>query len=404
MTASDVLGVAVTIATVLLLISLCCLVLLPHCIVLLLRHDITSQHKSQKLLDMDSQELDWQLANEIKGRRESVIIYVRTSSGELGFRMKGRLQTSSVVLVSIFREADLLPTWNKFIDQAKVVHVATPTQLWAFADMKFWPLPIPSTYMAIHARLEDCTASAGYWRYELHSPDSNGPLAFDLTSIPTSVRKHSEVVVSKVVGMVATTENPSGVYTDFELNLVIDLRRLTFLGPLRYLTPPAWLVRIVTSVIMPSMWKSTVDIVRKLGASDAENPIAARGQPAIVQTHPRAYCSFSAESPCPSHECACSTRRRDWAIRADSAIDTPREQFQVAACQTAYTCKYRSGCIGAIEAGRACPCSRDYCDADEDPADATALVTHMIRCAACAIAHAACWQMPSECCPRLPRR
>ena len=36
-------------------------------------------------------------------------------------------------------------------------------ELWAFADFKFSPLPVPPMFVIIHATLEDRTNKAGHW-------------------------------------------------------------------------------------------------------------------------------------------------------------------------------------------------------------------------------------------------
>ena len=51
-----------------------------------------------------------------------------------------------------------------------------------------------------------------------------------------------------------------------------DLTRLTILGPLRFLSPPGWLINIITSVMMPGVWRAVIAaLARAFGQDDGQD-------------------------------------------------------------------------------------------------------------------------------------
>ena len=58
--------------------------------------------------------------------------------------------------------------------------------------------------------------------------------------------------------------------------LAMDLSKLEALGPIRFLTPPAWLVNIITRVMIPGVWRACLEAIAKIQAEGSSGPIGAR--------------------------------------------------------------------------------------------------------------------------------
>ena len=80
--------------------------------------------------------------------------------------------------------------------------------------------------------------------------------------------------------MVALTPLPqpigSSPQTVVEAEVTLDLSRLLFLGPMRHLHPPAWIIKTMTSVMMPVVWKSILKVMATLRSADGNSAIRAR--------------------------------------------------------------------------------------------------------------------------------
>lgn len=207
----------------------------------------------------------------------SLRVRTRARRGELGFRIEGTLDASVVELVSLVRETDLMPTWNAYAREGRVVRLASPTELWAYADFRFWPLPIPPMYVALHATLDDRVATAGHVACSFRSPPPDGPSAFDRSAIPPAVAKHAEMVVPSAKAKLFPVARPAGLppRTDFESEVLLDLSLLAFLGPVRHLHPPQWMVTTITKIMMPAVWRHVLRSLERLHA-DGGGAIGAR--------------------------------------------------------------------------------------------------------------------------------
>ena len=218
---------------------------------------------------------DWKLASVVKDKSNAGV-YLRVSTrvrhGELGFRMEGALDASVTELVSLARETDLMPSWNAYCAAGEVVRLTSPLELWAFADFKYWPLPIPPMYVAIHATLEERRprqgGGGGEYFCAFESPSPSGPAAFDRSKIPESVQRHAEVIVPSAKATLTALPVAPGAAprTGFDAEILMDLSRLSFLGLARNLHPPQWMVTTIVSVLMPTVWKTVLKTVANLHA------------------------------------------------------------------------------------------------------------------------------------------
>ena len=242
--------------------------------------------------DADS---EWRLATDITGD-QPLKVHTRVRAGELSFRMSATLDASVAEIVSLARETDLMPVWNPYCRVGGLLEERSMWELWAWADFKFSPLPVPPMFTVVHAILEDHVSTSGHWycrvSYAPPPPSSssseskpeNGDdaeallLAHERSAIPDEVLTHGEVRLSYAFGTLHPIERPRGVppRTRVEIELALDLTHLTAFGPLRFLRPPAWLVNIVTRVMIPGIWREALAAVGKMQSDGRNGPIGKR--------------------------------------------------------------------------------------------------------------------------------
>ena len=227
-----------------------------------------------------SDDIGWHLARTMDSGDQRIEVHARVRhGGELGFRFTGALDSSIVELLSLARETDLMPTWNIYCSVGNVVRVASPTELWAFADFHFWPMPIPRIFAALHATLDDrLRSNGGTFRVSARSEPEGSRSAFDRSSLPRSVRQHFEVIVTSLEARLRPLDPPNATSarTAFDLQLVMSLTNLAFLGPLRFLNPPQWVVNVIANVMLPGLWKAILETVTRLRVEGTCGAIGAR--------------------------------------------------------------------------------------------------------------------------------
>lgn len=252
-------------------------------------HEATNSNSRIGSGDNDRNE-DWKLASVLKDKSDPNIflrVSTRARRGELGFQINGSLDASMTELVALARETDLMPTWNAYCAAGEVVRLASPMELWAWADFKFWPIPIPPMYVAIHATLQEAKEGDGVFLCAFESPPEGSPSRFDRSTIPMAIQQHAEMVVPSARAKLYPAKAASqigGPRTAFEVQVMMDLSKLLFLGPVRHLHPPQWMVTTIVSVMMPTVWKTILKTVNKLHENDG-GAIGAR----IVQDETGVY-------------------------------------------------------------------------------------------------------------------
>lgn len=232
---------------------------------------------------------EWRLAAQIDDVAAPLRVYTRVRRSELSFRFEATIDASVTEVVSIAREADLMPSWNPFCQAAGVPKAPSTWEHWVYADFKFSPLPMPPIFVVLHATLEDRTASDGHFFMRVaSSPASGGPDALDRAALPADMLKHSEMVLTLATGtltpLTTTREEGSGRWrgapprtrTRANAEMTFDLSKLLFMGPLRFVHPPAWLVNVATRVLIPGAWRSVLDAIAKIHADGSKGPIGAR--------------------------------------------------------------------------------------------------------------------------------
>lgn len=213
-------------------------------------------------------------------------MYTWVRRGELSFHFDATLDTGISTVLALARETDLMPVWNPYCKLAAVMKLASPLDLYAYADFGFSPLPVPPMFVVVHATVEDRTSSAGHWYVRLAtSPPATdgGPDSSDRGGVPRDVLSHGEVRIKHAFGLLAAVpprvggpRGASGARTRVQAELAMDLTRLHMLGPIRFLTPPSWLVNIVTRVMIPGVWRACLEAIAKIHEDGSSGPIGKR--------------------------------------------------------------------------------------------------------------------------------
>jgi len=231
----------------------------------------------------------WHLARTMVSEDTYQRVQIRSrvrKGGELGFKFTGSLDASVVELLSLARETDAMPQWNQYCSQGGIVRQKGATELWVFADFHFFPMPIPRLFVALHANADDRLDRQGHWHLVGRTEPAGSPAAIDRSALPAKVRQHGEVVVSSLTAKLtpqarahaAAVGEATPDRTRFDLQVVMQLSTLTFLGPIRHLTPPQWVVNVLANVMLPGLWKCILDTTARLRRDGTSDVLGARIQ------------------------------------------------------------------------------------------------------------------------------
>lgn len=239
-----------------------------------LEHDDKLEHNDDSFPSDDS---EWYHSISLDGD-QPLTVHTRVRRGELSFRFDATMDASIGEIISLARETDLMPVWNPYCAEAGVAKLNGQLDLFAWASFKFSPLPIPPMFVVVHATLTDRVSASGHWHVRVvTSPpaEAGGADALDRSALPTDVLTHGEVTLSHAVGRLsAVRRHPARSHVTAEL--AMDLRKLSVLGPIRFFTPPAWLVNTVTKIMIPGVWRACLEAIAKIQADGESGPIGAR--------------------------------------------------------------------------------------------------------------------------------
>ena len=103
-------------------------------------------------------------------------------------------------------------------------------------------------------------------------------------AVPAAVRAHFEVPLKYTVarlipqqldtGSQISAASGAGSRTFVEVVAAVQLSGLTFLGPVRWIAPPGWLIRLIVGILIPYVWQQFLQILATL--RDPSNPWAVR--------------------------------------------------------------------------------------------------------------------------------
>eukprot|EP00966_Prymnesium_polylepis_P267781 6186157-Prymnesium_polylepis.1 len=204
---------------------------------------------------------------------------MKIEHGELAFRIQCGADASLSQALCVVQEWDLLPTWIKFAKKAAILRQDVSNELWLYADFNWWPMPMPAMWCLIRLRFQPCLPLPDERSAAEGDPEIVGAVqkellvtvesdtTLDRSSVPADVQKHFEVPLRQCIWRLRPQPlGPAGhERTKFEGVAAVHLSDLTFLGPFRFMTPPAWFLKFIIQFMMPFVFRTFLALVRTLG-------------------------------------------------------------------------------------------------------------------------------------------
>lgn len=205
----------------------------------------------------------WSLARSLTGEQRWATAYLRSDDGFLSLRIEGAVDSGAPQILSLLREVDLLPSWNRFCDEASLLRLLSPTELWAAAGVRL-PWPVPPQHLFIRAAVSDdpqsedgVVAIAQSTGASLRPPDG--------LRLPASLRRRLELPVGLAAGRLrplpplarvgggagdgAGGEGLAPHQTRLDVLLTFNLSRMPFAtGPAA--APPRWVLSMVVWIVV----------------------------------------------------------------------------------------------------------------------------------------------------------
>jgi len=79
-------------------------------------------------------------------------VYTHSEKGELSIHAHGVFDATAAEVLSVLREVELLPQWNRYCDTASVLRLMSHSELWAAAGVRL-PWPVPRQALRVHVKL-----------------------------------------------------------------------------------------------------------------------------------------------------------------------------------------------------------------------------------------------------------
>lgn len=233
-------------------------------------------------------------------------VYTRVSGHELGVRVHGFALADAATLLSVLREVDLMPQWNRFCDRAELLHVASPTDITAVAGTKL-PWPVPPQSLRVRAQVaRDDDEVAGV--VALAWPPDPSELPRSARQLPVALRERHVLPLGWAVGRLRPDISGSGrssstgggdghardgagapaVGTSIEAAVIFDLSNSPFVASAAA-SVPGWLVKLIVFVCVPAIWNSALAAASAGSASGSADTAGHGGsrQPLLSYTRQR---------------------------------------------------------------------------------------------------------------------
>jgi len=222
-------------------------------------------------------------------------VYTRISGHELGVRVHGFAFADAATLLSVLREVDLMPRWNRFCDRAELLHATSPTDITAVAGTKL-PWPVPPQSLRVRAQVARDDERAGV--VALAWPPEPFELPRSARQLPAALRERHVLPLGWAVGRLRTEGSGSGsahdgtgapaVGTSIEAAIIFDLSASPFASAAA--SVPGWLVKLIVFVCVPAIWNSALAAAGSGGASGGSADAAGHGgsrHPLLAYTRQR---------------------------------------------------------------------------------------------------------------------
>ena len=98
----------------------------------------------------------------------------RRTTALLGIRASGTVGATAADVISVLREVDLIPEWNRFCDSGNLLRVLRQNVLLASAGVRL-PWPVPPQSLLVRAKVEaDADAERSRTAKDLHNSQARG--------------------------------------------------------------------------------------------------------------------------------------------------------------------------------------------------------------------------------------
>lgn len=208
----------------------------------------------------------WMLARELHGD-EWMRVWTHSSGGTLDLRVQGRVHGSAAEILSILREVDLLPLWNRYCDGADLRRLVAPNDMWAAAGVRL-PWPVPAQALLVHAQARKDPLANGLVALA-QSPSAAMP-APEGVVLPASLRGRLPLLVDLAVGRLRAESGTQRTSTRVDVYLSFVLADMGF----HVEAAPVWITNIIVYIVAPVIWHSYTQALGSIHAKGS--PHAAR--------------------------------------------------------------------------------------------------------------------------------
>ena len=180
---------------------------------------------------------------------QSLRIYTRLEPDSLlGIRASGTVGATAAEVISVLREVDLIPEWNRFCDFGILLRVLRQNVLWASAGVRL-PWPVPPQSLLVRAKVEADATRPGAILAVAQSVDakSRRRLAQGV-AMPSPLSSRLELPVEMAVGRLTAAGD---ALTRFEVALSFNLTAAAGVAVPR---APSWVINLIVWVVAPSIW------------------------------------------------------------------------------------------------------------------------------------------------------
>ena len=192
----------------------------------------------------------WTLARSINGD-QWLRVYTRSRDGFLSLRIEGAVVGSIPEILSILREVDLLPLWNRFCDVAMLLHLVSPSELWVAAGVKL-PWPVPQQSLFLRASVADDPQSKQGIVALAQSPSASATLKPpEGVRLPTALQRRLDLPVPLASGRLQPLAANAGdgmPRTRLDIFMTFDVSGMAFLAGAA--SAPRWIVNMVVWVVV----------------------------------------------------------------------------------------------------------------------------------------------------------
>ena len=200
----------------------------------------TQNHRSPVAMN---QSPEWSLSKEmLADDGQSLHVFTQTEPGKIIFRTVVVANVRVAEFFCLGREADLAPIWATFVESAAICALGkSPFEFTEYAVVSVGR-PLPSFAVVGHVTVEDRMSVDGTLLTKVRQP----PEDFDDSGLPPLVQERlkSAVNTADIVFTPVYETDGHAARCTVESTLAVNISGFDFLGPLKHMHPPQWLINL----------------------------------------------------------------------------------------------------------------------------------------------------------------